>query len=183
MVRPHYFLVGPKRMNTSERRTQILARLRRANKPITGAELAEQFQVSRQVIVIDIAVLRAAGEAIQASPQGYYLYRPGSPAYRAVVAVYHTPAETEDELLALVDVGVEVVDVIVEHPIYGEQRGMLHIASREDVWQFIQQLEATGARLLSELTDGLHLHTLEARRPAQLDQARQVLRRRGYLVE
>jgi transcriptional regulator of NAD metabolism len=82
-----------------------------------------------------------------------------------------------------VDVGVEVVDVIVDHPIYGEQRGILHIASREDVQQFVKQWQASGARLLSELTGGLHLHTLEARRSEQLDRAREVLRTLRYLVE
>jgi len=170
-------------VNVEERRRQILNILQTAKKPITGTALAEQFGVSRQVIVLDIAVLRAAGEEILASPQGYYIYRPTERMHRAVVAVCHTPEQTEDELLALVDVGVEIVDVIVEHPIYGEQRGMLHISSREDVRQFIQQMTVTGARLLSELTDGLHLHTLEAHRPEQLDRAREVLGERGYLVE
>ncbi len=151
--------------------------------PITGADLSARFGVSRQVIVQDIAVLRAGGEEILASPQGYYLYRHAPETRRAVVAVRHTPEQTEDELIALVDVGVEVVDVIIEHPLYGEQRGMLHIASREDVRQFMSRWTATGARLLSELTGGLHLHTLEARRPEQLDLARAVLRERGYLVE
>jgi transcriptional regulator of NAD metabolism len=170
-------------MNTAERRAQILTVLQTASTPITGAALAEQCQVSRQVIVTDVAVLRAGGQSIQASPQGYYLYQPLEGGHQAIVAVQHTPVQTEDELLALVDVGVEVVDVMVEHPIYGEQRGMLHIASRADVRLFIERLQETGARLLSELTDGLHLHTLEARRLEQLDQARNVLRRRGYLVE
>lgn len=150
---------------------------------MTGTELASRFDVSRQVIVQDMAVLRAAGQEILASPQGYYLYRHTPENYRAIVAVRHTPAQTEDELTILVDVGVEVVDVIVEHPIYGEQRGLLHIASREDVWRFMKRWQESGARLLSELTDGLHLHTLEARRPEQLIRAREVLRERGYLVE
>ena len=170
-------------MNTEERRALILKALQHACQPVTGAELADQFSVSRQVIVQDMAVLRAAGEEVLASPQGYYFHRQMIGAHRAVVAVRHTPEQTEDELLALVDVGVEVVDVIVEHAIYGEQRGMLHIASREDVRLFMKQLHETGARLLSELTDGLHLHTLEARRPEQLDRARGVLRARGYLLE
>ena len=170
-------------MNAEERRTQIVKVLQAAGQPVTGAALAERFGVSRQVIVQDVAVLRAAGEENLASPQGYYLYRPAADTCRAVVAVRHTPQQTEDELLALVDVGVEVVDVIVEHPIYGERRGMLHIASREDARLFTRRLAETGARLLSELTDGLHLHTLEARRPEQLERAREVLRERGYLVE
>lgn len=170
-------------MNTNERRVAILNLLEDTDQPITGTELAERFNVSRQVIVQDMAVLRASGEQILASPQGYALHRPLAGAYQAIVAVQHTPEQTETELLALVDVGVEVVDVIVEHPIYGEQRGMLHIASREDVAHFIERLRETGARLLSELTGGLHLHTLQARRPEQLDRARHALRELGFLVE
>lgn len=170
-------------MDTTERRSRILQILRETQQPITGAELSACLGVSRQVIVQDMAVLRASGEEILASPQGYYLYRRGLETYRAVVAVCHTPEQTEDELIALVDVGVEVVDVIIEHPLYGEQRGMLHLASREDVRQFMSRWASSGARLLSELTGGLHLHTLEARRPEQLDRARAVLRERGYLVE
>ncbi len=157
--------------------------LRQAKAPLTGTTLAEMFGVSRQVIVQDIAVLRAAGEEIHASPRGYYVYPPGRTVWRIVVAVRHTPEQTEDELLALVDAGVEVVDVIVEHPIYGELRGNLHIASRADVAQFMQQLRETKAHLLSELTDGLHLHTLEAQTNDALTRAREVLRQKGYLVE
>ncbi len=170
-------------METEERRACIVKILEQADRPTTGAELSERFGVSRQVIVQDIAVLRAAGRDILASLQGYYLHRPWPGMHRAVVAVQHRPEQTEDELTALVDVGVEIVDVIVEHAIYGEQRGMLHIASREDVRQFMAQLEATGARLLSELTNGVHLHTLAARRPEQLERAREALRTRGYLIE
>jgi transcriptional regulator of NAD metabolism len=170
-------------METEERRRQIIQILQEADQPVTGTELASRLAVSRQVIVQDMAVLRAGGEQVQASPQGYYLYRPVPGAQRVVVAVRHTPEQTEDELTALVDTGVEVVDVIVEHPIYGEQRGLLHIASREDVRQFVERWRGTGARLLSELTDGLHLHTLEARRPEQLARAQEVLRERGYLVD
>jgi transcriptional regulator of NAD metabolism len=106
-------------------------------------------------------VLRAAGVEILATPRGYLLPR-AHPAHRALVAVRHTPEQTEDELTLLVDLGVKVVDVIVEHPIYGELRGSLHVASREDVRQFMEAVRRTGARLLSELTEGLHLHTLEA---------------------
>jgi len=170
-------------MTTEERRQQILKILRELTQPITGAELANRFEVSRQVIVQDMAVLRAGGEEILASPQGYYLYRYKPENHRAVVAVRHSPEQTEAELTLLVDVGVEVVDVIVEHPIYGEQRGILHIASRQDVRQFMSRWRESGARLLSELTGGLHLHTLEARRAEQLTRARELLREQGYLVE
>jgi len=164
------------------RRARILALLREADRPLSGAELARRLGTSRQAIVQDIAVLRAAGVEILATPRGYCLPH-ARPAYRALVAVRHTPEQTEDELTLLVDLGVEVVDVIVEHAIYGELRGSLHIASREDVRQFMEALRRTGARLLSELTGGLHLHTLEARSPELLERAREALRERGYLVE
>ncbi len=170
-------------LSAEERRQRLLEILGTAPQPLTGSQLAALFGVSRQVIVQDIAILRAAGHDIFASPRGYFLYRPLPATRRTVVAVRHTPAQTEDELLALVDAGVEVVDVIVEHPIYGELRGMLHIASRADVAQFMDQLRETGAHLLSELTDGLHLHTLEARSDEALERARRALRKRGYLVE
>lgn len=164
------------------RRAQILELLRAAGRPLTGAELAQRLGTSRQVIVQDIAVLRAAGVEILATPRGYCLPAV-RPTHRILVAVRHTPDQTEDELTLLVDLGVEVVDVIVEHPIYGELRGSLHVASREDVRQFMGAVRRTGARLLSELTEGLHLHTLEARSPALLERAREALRARGYLVE
>ncbi len=174
---------NPPPLSAEERRQRLLELLASSPRPITGARLAGQLGVSRQVIVQDVAILRAAGHEIFASPRGYFLYRTTPSTRRTVVAVRHTPAQTEDELLALVDAGVEVVDVIVEHPIYGELRGMLHIASRADVAQFMEHLQATGAHLLSELTDGLHLHTLEARTPEALERAREALRARGYLLE
>jgi len=173
-------------MNTTrseERRSRILELLQAASRPVTGAELAQQLGTSRQIIVQDIAVLRAAGEEIFASPRGYHVLPRPHGAYRAVVAVRHTREQTEDELTALVDTGVEVLDVIVEHPMYGEMRGGLELASRDDVQEFTAQLNDTGAPLLSQMTGGLHLHTLEARRPELLERARETLRRRGYLVE
>ncbi len=175
--KPTERLAGPE-----VRRAQILELLRSADRPLTGGELAQRLGTSRQVIVQDIAVLRAAGVEILSTPRGYCLPS-ARPAHRMLVAVRHTPDQTEDELTLLVDLGVEVVDVIVEHAIYGELRGSLHIASREDVRQFMEALRRTGSRLLSELTGGLHLHTLEARSPEILARAREALRQRGYLVE
>lgn len=168
---------------TAERRQALTELLSTAAGPLTGSELATRFGVSRQVIVQDIAVLRAGGLPIQASPRGYWLAQPTPALERMVVAVRHTPEQTEDELVALVDAGVEVEDVIVAHPLYGDLRGTLHLASRTDVAQFMAQVRASQAHLLSELTDGLHLHTLAARRRSALERAREVLRAKGYLVE
>ncbi|MEW6398206.1 MAG: transcription repressor NadR [Bacillota bacterium] len=166
------------------RREQILALLRQARGPVTGSELARRVGVSRQVIVQDIALLRAAGEDVLATPQGYRL-GPGMPArpYRAVIAVGHTPAQTGDELYTLVDAGVRVLDVVVDHPIYGELRGLLLLDTAEDVAAFLERVAGSGAALLSSLTGGVHLHTLEASHPDAIEIARTRLREKGYLLE
>ncbi|MCS7222147.1 MAG: transcription repressor NadR [Anaerolineae bacterium] len=171
-------------METHERRQAILAYLQATREPVPGSALAKQFGVSRQVIVQDMSVLRAAGHPILPTTRGYiWLSAAGAPRPRIVVAVRHTPEQTQDELERLVDLGVTVVDVIVEHPIYGEVKGQLMHSTRAHVRAFMEKLRETQARLLSELTDGVHLHTLEADDPARLDMAIAVLRQAGYLIE
>jgi transcriptional regulator of NAD metabolism len=171
-------------MDTQERRQAIVACLQTARDPVPGGVLARQFGVSRQVIVQDMSVLRAAGNPILPTTRGYiWLPMASAPRPRTVVAVRHTPEQTQDELERLVDLGVTVVDVIVEHPIYGEVRGQLMHSTRAHVRAFMQQLRETQARLLSELTEGVHLHTLEADDPARLEAAVAALREAGYLME
>jgi len=166
-----------------DRREQLLAHLRRAARPVTGTELASIFGVSRQVIVQDVAILRAAGEPIVATPQGYVLSPHLAVTHRAVIASKHSRNQTQDELYCLVDAGVRVVDVVVEHPLYGELRGLLMLATRADVDRFMSQLDASGAELLSSLTGGVHLHTIEAPDRNALDRARVAMREHGYLLE
>lgn len=168
---------------SARRRRALIARLRRATHPVAGAELAAELGVSRQAVVQDVAVLRAAGERVLATPQGYVLERDAARMAQAVLAVRHERGRTADELNALVDLGLEVVDVIVEHPIYGELRGLLHLRSREDVARFLGRLEKSRAALLSAVTSGLHLHTVRGPRRELVVKARAALRRRGYLVE
>ncbi|MDI3538174.1 MAG: uncharacterized protein PWP12_327 [Bacillota bacterium] len=168
---------------THERRAALLALLKERRRPVTGAELAQRFGVSRQVIVQDIALLRAQGADIVATSQGY-LYGEGG-TLRAVsrrLACRHSPAETRAELMAMVEAGCRVVDVIVEHPLYGEIRGLLLLETAADVEEFVSRLETQGAQLLSSLTGGVHLHTVEAATPAALERAEKALRRLGILL-
>ena len=95
--------------------------------------------------------------------------------------VHHDRAAIEDEMNVLVDLGIRILDVAVDHPVYGRLRADLHIASRQDVREYIVQLEQTGSAPLSALTGGKHKLTVVAPRPDQLDRAREELRRRGYL--
>jgi len=171
------------RPSAADRRRLILALLTSRDGPHRGDALADQFAVSRQAIVHDIALLRAEGAPILATVRGYLLPQASSQRpHRTVVTVRHRPEEAEDELLALVDAGVRVVDVIVEHPVYGELRGDLHLSSPAEVRDWAASARRTGVKFLSELTDGVHLHTLEAGTTTALDRARANLAERGYLL-
>lgn len=162
-------------------RDRLLQLIQEATAPIPGSVLAARLGVSRQAIVHHIAVLRAGGAPIEATIRGYVWREPS--ALRDVFMVRHQPDETEDELLALVDAGLTVVDVLVEHPLYGELRGGLDLRSRSDVQQFLEALRATGGSLLSTLTSGVHWHTVEGRDRAAIERGRAALERLGFLID
>jgi uncharacterized protein len=174
-------LPGARLDSAGKRRRRIVEWMRHQGVPIRGGELARHFHVSRQCLVQDVAILRASGEQIVATPRGYRLPE-GSP-HRAIIACRHAPERTEEELQILVDHGVKILDVIVEHPLYGELRGSLMLESRADVQDFLAQVRASHAALLSSLTGGVHLHTVEASRPEMISRARARLRARGFLLK
>ncbi len=147
-------------MTAIERREEIAALLENSSEPISAGTLALKFSVSRQIIVGDIALLRAAGTDIQATPRGYVMQRTDLEGYVGTVACRHGREELRAELYAIIDNGGSVLDVIVEHPIYGQLIGQLHLFSRHDVDDFVEQLESTQSNPLSEVTDGIHLHTI-----------------------
>jgi len=167
----------------ADRRLALLQLLRERRRPVTGAELAQRFGVSRQVIVQDIALLRAQGADIVATAQGYLYGEASAPAVVSRrLACRHTAQQTRAELLSMVKAGCRVVDVIVEHPLYGEIRGLLLLRTAADVEEFVRRYESQGAQLLSSLTGGVHLHTLEAAMPAALERAEKELKRLGILL-
>jgi uncharacterized protein len=178
---------GPARANGmagAERRRRLTEWMRAHAGPVHGDDLARRFGVSRQCLVQDVAVLRAAGVEILSTPQGYRLPPQGkSTAHRATLACRHTPEQTEEELNILVDHGVRVLDVVVEHALYGELRGSLMIESRADVQDFLARWRQTKASLLSSLTRGVHLHTVEARRPESIARAKARLQQAGILLK
>jgi len=172
-------------VENEQRRAQIIELLRTSAHPVTGTRLASQFGVSRQVVVQDIAILRAAGEQILATPRGYLVYSPENHEKRprARIACRHTRHEIGEELGIIVDLGGTVVDVFIEHPVYGELQGSLMISNRRDVEQFKDKLSSTRANPLLTLTGGIHLHTIEAPDQETLDEIITALDRAGYLVK
>jgi len=169
-------------MDAIGRREQILKILRNNTKPQSGSHLAELMKVSRQVIVQDIALLRAAGEEIFATPQGYVLTTAVKRRLRRVIAAQHNSAGLADELETIVSLGGKVIDVVVEHPFYGEMRGLLMLSTKQEVADFMSKYQESGAELLSSLTKGVHLHTIEAEHEATLGKITEALGENGYLL-
>lgn len=147
---------------------------------MSASSLAAELNVSRQIIVGDIALLRAGGAEISATPRGYVLPR-ATDGITRTIACRHTLEQTGTELDILVDNGCTVLDVIVEHPVYGQLTGQLHLSSRYDVGQFLQKVSRSGARPLSALTGGVHLHTILCPDEAAWHRVRAALDQAGFL--
>ena len=146
-------------MTGTKRRDRIIQILDQEKKAISASRLAEQFHVSRQIIVGDIALLRASGQNILSTPRGYMMEQT-TQQFIHRIACQHTSKDMQKELYLIVDLGCTVIDVIVEHPIYGELIGSLQLSSRYDVDQYIARCEKYDAQPLSLLTEGVHLHTI-----------------------
>lgn len=169
-------------MDTQERRQTIARTLAAASAPVSAASLAKTCSVSRQVIVGDIALLRAGGMDISATPRGYILPRSSSGLLRTL-ACRHTEDQTEAELNAIVDQGCTVIDVTVAHPIYGQLTAQLHLSSRYDVSQFTDRCQQSDASPLSTLTGGIHLHTISCPSEEAYLRVQDSLRAMGILVD
>ena len=170
-------------MNAAQRRERILTRLNSAGAPLSASTLAAELGVSRQIVVGDVALLRAGGAQIDATPRGYQLH-PAEKGYTGILACVHrTQEEMRRELYTVVDQGGVVVDVAVENPLYGELRGNLNLASRYDVDHFIQQAADTPECLLSRMTGGVHLHTLSCPTPEAFRRIEAALDAKGLLYK
>lgn len=169
-------------MDGEERREQLLKLLEESRVPLSGSALARKLGVSRQIIVQDIALLRAGNRNILSTARGYTLYPPSPARCRRCFMVSHTDAQIGDELETIVDLGGEVLDVIVTHPIYGSITADLLMKTRADVEDFVRRAGACGSKPLKELTDGIHYHTVEAEDEQTLDQIEQALHEKKYLL-
>ncbi len=171
-------------MDAMQRRQQVRQVIGEAEQPVSASALAKRLGVSRQVIVGDVALLRAEGCDIISTARGYLCPKAeNTNCYLAKLACFHDKQQTRDELYTVVDMGGSVLDVIVEHPIYGQLTGPLQISNRHDVQQFIRRCQEADALPLSRLTDGIHLHTLSCPDEASLERVRESLRKLGILFE
>ena len=169
-------------MQAGSRRQNIIQVLRSSSGPVSAGRLASMFGVSRQIIVGDIALLRASGTDITATPRGYILTRTNDGIVRRIPC-RHRPEDMKEELRILVDNGCQIRDVIVEHPIYGQLVGQLDISTRHDVDELISQVSQSDAAPLSDLTGGIHLHTIICPDEETYDRVLEQLKNRGFIFE
>lgn len=170
-------------MDGNERREKIIEIIKASKKPISGGELAQMLGVSRQVIVQDIALLRASDIDIISTTKGYLLYQNEKTKYQRIIRVKHSTDDIEDELCTIVDNGGKVLDVHVIHEIYGQIVTNLIIRNRNDVYDFVKQVNEKKIVPLKELTAGTHHHTIEADSEETLNRVEDALRRKNYLIE
>ena len=169
------------RMTGSDRRNAIIKQIRNSSVPVSGRELARVYDVSRQVIVQDIALIRAAGYDSISTHRGYIINEPCSA--KRIFKVRHTDEQLEEELNAIVDMGGKVCDVMVNHKVYGPLEAPLGIASRRKVAEFLADIRSGKSSPLKNITSGYHYHTVEADSEETLDMIEDVLREKGFLVD
>ena len=169
---------GKQTMSGEDRRRAIAGRL--GAEPVAASRLAEMFGVSRQVIVQDVALLRAEGEEILSTSRGYV--RAGGERPTRVFKVRHSDEEVQEELQLIVDAGGRVEDVYVWHKVYGKVRAEMGISSRREAEAFMQKIRSGISAPLKNITGGYHYHTVSAAGEGVLDDIEESLRARGFLV-
>lgn len=170
-------------MEGESRRKSIIDVLKEANKPLSGTELAKILGVSRQCIVTDIALLRATSEEIIATNKGY-IYNPSSKRKnRVVIKVSHKNEDIFDELCTIIDYGGKLVDIYVPNLAYGDIVANISINNRIDAGNYAEKFVDGASKHLSELTGGLHYHTIEADDEIALIRIQKALNDKGYLVK
>ena len=167
-------------MKADDRRKEIINLLLSEQKPISGGELSERFGVSRQIIVQDISVLKAAGYEILSTHHGYIVQQ--TPLVERIFKLHHTTEQTEDELNLIVDLGGTVVDVFVWHKVYGKIEAKLNIFSQLHVKQFIEGVRSGKSIELMNITGGYHYHTVRADSKEILDKIGKALDARNYIA-
>ena len=168
-------------MTGSDRRQEILKNIKESDRPVSGSKLAKDYDVSRQVIVQDIALLRASGYDIISTNRGYVLE--GQTCAERVFKVRHTDEQLETELCTIVDLGGQVKNVMVNHKVYGHIEAELGIISRRKVKEFLADIESGKSTPLKNITSDYHYHTVTADSEETLDLIEEELRKLGFLVE
>ncbi|MBQ1802195.1 transcription repressor NadR [Lachnobacterium bovis] len=168
-------------MTGNERRQLILEELQSSKTPISGGAFAKLLKVSRQIVVQDIALMRAHGIDIHSTNKGYVISKSGIA--KRVFKVIHSDEEVEEELTMIVDLGGKIKDVFVYHKVYGLLKAELNIRSRLDVNRYMDEIHSGKSTPLKNITSGYHYHTIEADDESILNLIKDALAKRGFLAK
>ncbi len=168
-------------MKAHERRAEILSLIGNSQNPVAANFLSEKYSVSRQVIVQDIAILRAQGYGVISTNRGYVLGS-GLRAER-VFKCRHTLQELVDESEIIISRGGKVEDITVNHRVYGKISARLELSTLRHAEELYRSLVSGASKPLMSVTDGYHYHTVSGENEQTLDQIECALREKGYLIE
>ena len=168
-------------MKGEERRNQLLNILASSNVPVPGSALSRKLNVSRQIIVQDISLLRANGAVLYSTNKGYLLQEEKK--HSRVFKVFHSDEQVAEELSAIVDAGGQIRDVFVYHKVYGVIRADMNIKSRRDVRTYMEEISTGKSSLLKNVTSGYHYHTIDAGSEEILNAIQEELAQKGFLAK
>ncbi|MGC8544685.1 transcription repressor NadR [Athalassotoga sp.] len=169
-------------MRKEERRRKILDLLSKSDLEISGDQLAKVLGVTRQIIVQDIGVLRSMNYNIISLARGYKLIKKND-GIKRIIVVKHSKEKIKEELMCVVQNGGRVLDVIVEHPVYGELKGNINVSNEDEVEKFIGMIETSSAMPLLSLSNGVHLHTIEAKDEETIKRIISILDKKKFILK
>lgn len=170
-------------MTGQQRREEILNMLKENKGYQNATQIASRFGVSRQIIVSDIAILRAQGIDIISTPRGYILEINSHSNIINAVACSHEKEQIQDEFFTIIDLGGCICDVLVEHPVYGQISAELNIRSRYEAELFMEKMSSESNKPLSALTGGLHVHRIETRTQEDFSRILRALKEKKIIYE
>lgn len=172
-------------LDGDSRREAIMDCLKERSTPINGMELAKKFGVSRQIIVQDIALLRAQNRDILSTNKGYLLFHSqgNNGGITEVIMVRHSSEETLEEMRSIVDYGGSMLDVSIDHDLYGHIRADLFVHNLKDAEDFVEKMKNSTSKPLKELTKGCHYHTIQAPSAKSMALIKQDLTEKGFLLD
>ena len=171
-------------MTGTERREAIIEMMQKDHAPLSGTKLASAYGVSRQVIVQDIALIRAAGYDVISTNKGYILNTSvEEKSVERIFKVNHTDEQMEDELCSIVDLGGCIVNTMINHKVYGHLEAPLNIKSRRNVAEFMEDIHSGKSSPLKNVTAGYHYHTITADSEETMQLIEKMLQEKQFLVE
>lgn len=169
-------------MKNQDRRKKILEILRNSSSPVTGDQLAKDLDVSRQVIVLDMALLRSAGNAIVSTRRGYQINgRSLTMDFECRYKAMDTDGVME-EMNIVVDNGGMIVSITLLPDFCGPIQAFLNLKNRRDVKQYLENFRTYNIPLIATLSKGLHTLTVAADSQEELEAIRQSLQEAGILI-